>query len=102
VGQRGGTVYFKIEPSILGSLHCFFFFLGVMGQSNWHVAKKKKSKELGRHPWEVQSCSQGALVFFLLSFGFRAGRLEGRFFFVKLYLVWRVDFPCKFYWGRRG
>ncbi len=31
--------------------------------------------------WEVQSCSQGALVFFLLSFGFRVGRLEGRFFF---------------------
>jgi hypothetical protein len=40
--------------------------------------------------WEVQSCSQGALVFFLLSFGFRVGRLEGRFFF-KLYLVWKVD-----------
>jgi len=31
--------------------------------------------------WEVQSCSQGALVFFLLSFGFRVGRLKGRFFF---------------------
>jgi hypothetical protein len=31
--------------------------------------------------WEVQSCSEGALVFFLLSFGFRVGRLEGRFFF---------------------
>jgi hypothetical protein len=25
-------------------------FFGVMGQSNWHVAgKKKKSKKLGRH-----------------------------------------------------
>jgi len=30
--------------------------------------------------WEEQSCSQGALVFFLLSFGFKVGRLEGRFF----------------------
>jgi hypothetical protein len=30
--------------------------------------------------WEVQSCFQGALIFFLLSFGFRVGRLEGRFF----------------------
>jgi hypothetical protein len=26
-----------------------FLFFGVMGQSNWHVAKKKRSKELGRH-----------------------------------------------------
>jgi len=26
-----------------------FLFFGVMGQSNWHVAKKNKSKELGRH-----------------------------------------------------
>jgi len=24
-------------------------FFGVMGQSNWHVTKKKKSKNLGRH-----------------------------------------------------
>jgi len=31
--------------------------------------------------WEVQSCFQGALVFFFLSFGFKVGRLEGRFFF---------------------
>jgi len=31
--------------------------------------------------WEMQSCSQGALDFFLLSFGFRVERLEGRFFF---------------------
>jgi hypothetical protein len=41
VGQRGGTVQFKIELSVLGSLHCFFFF-GVMGQSNWRVAEKKE------------------------------------------------------------
>jgi hypothetical protein len=26
-----------------------FFLFGVMGQSNWHIAKKKKSKELGKH-----------------------------------------------------
>jgi len=30
---------------------------------------------------EVQSCSQGVLIFFLLSFGFKVGRLEERFFF---------------------
>jgi hypothetical protein len=50
-------------------------------------------REISSSQWEVQSCSQGALVFFLLSFGFRVGRLEGRVFFFKLYLVWRVD--CK-------
>jgi hypothetical protein len=48
MGQRGGTIYFKIKPFVLGSFHCFFFF-GMMGQSNWQVAKKKKNKELGRH-----------------------------------------------------
>jgi hypothetical protein len=26
VCQRGGTIYFKIEPSVLGSLHSFIFF----------------------------------------------------------------------------
>ncbi len=31
----------------------------------------------------MQSCSQGALVFFLLSFGFRVGRSKGRFFFFQ-------------------
>jgi hypothetical protein len=36
---------------------------------------------------------KGALVFFLLSFGCRVGRLEvgGEVFFFKLYLVWRVE-----------
>ncbi len=59
--------------------------------------------------WEVQLCSQGALVFFLLSFGFRVGR----FFFSSC--IWcgkwivqcpfehlTLDFPCKFYWGDGG
>jgi hypothetical protein len=41
VGQREGTLYFKIEPSTLCSLHSFIFFW-VIGQSNWLVAKKKK------------------------------------------------------------
>jgi len=45
VAKRGGIVQFKIKSSVLGSLHYFFFF-GVMGQSNWHVAPKKK---LRRH-----------------------------------------------------
>jgi hypothetical protein len=40
VGQRGGIVQFKIEPSFGESLS--FLFFGVMGQSNWHVAKKKE------------------------------------------------------------
>jgi hypothetical protein len=26
VGQMGGTLYFKLEPSIMGSLHSFFNF----------------------------------------------------------------------------
>jgi hypothetical protein len=38
-------------------------------------------KEISSNQWEVQSCSQGALVFFFLSFGFRVGRLKGTFFF---------------------
>jgi hypothetical protein len=39
--------------------------------------------------------SQGALVFFLLNFGCRVGRLEvrGEGFYFKLYLAWRVDCP---------
>jgi hypothetical protein len=47
MGQKGGTLYFKIEPSILGNLHNFFFSL-VMVQSNWLIAKRKKI-ELKRH-----------------------------------------------------
>ncbi len=59
----------------------------------------------------MQSCTQGAFVSFLLSFGFRVGRLAvgGDVFFFKLYLLWSVyfghwtkDFQCKFYWGRPG
>jgi hypothetical protein len=38
---KGEELYYKIEPSILGSLHSFNFFFGVMGQSNWFVARKK-------------------------------------------------------------
>ncbi len=37
--------------------------------------------------WEVQSCSRGALVFFLLSFGFKVGRLERKFFFQAIFGV---------------
>jgi hypothetical protein len=50
-------------------------------------------REISSNQWEVQSCSQGALVFFLSSFGFRVGKLEvgGEVFFLKLYLVWTVD-----------
>jgi len=35
----------EFEPSVLGSLHYLFIF-GMMSQSNWHVAPKKK---LGKH-----------------------------------------------------
>jgi hypothetical protein len=35
-GLKGGTIYVKTEPSILRSLHSFFW--GAMGQSNWLVA----------------------------------------------------------------
>jgi hypothetical protein len=57
----------------------------------------------------------GALVFFLLSFGFRVGRLEvgGEVFFPSCIWCrewtvqcplghWTLDFPCKFYWGWLG
>jgi ferredoxin len=48
------------------------------GEKLWRTFSKR---EISSSQWEVQSCSQGALVFLLLSFGFRVGRLEGRFFF---------------------
>jgi len=58
---------------------------------SYHVPKLLLStllrKEISSNQWEVQSCSQGALVFFLLSFGFRVGRLEGRFFFQDVFGV---------------
>jgi hypothetical protein len=53
-----------------------------------HLEERNSSSQ-----WEVQSCFHGALIFFLLSFRIRVGRLEGRFFFFKLYLVWKVDCP---------
>jgi hypothetical protein len=40
-GPKGGTLYFKIEPFILGSFHHIIFNL-LMGQSNWLVATKIK------------------------------------------------------------
>jgi hypothetical protein len=51
VGQSGGTLYFIIEPSILGSLHSFFFFLsdGPIELAHWREKKKKKKKK----PWEA-------------------------------------------------
>jgi len=54
---------------------------------------KKLRKEISSNQWEMQSCFQGALDFFLLSFGFRVERLQvgGEVFFFQLYLVWRVD-----------
>ncbi len=41
VGQRGGTIYLKMEPFVLGSLHCFSFFEWWANQ-NWLIAKKIK------------------------------------------------------------
>jgi hypothetical protein len=47
VGQRGGTQYFKIEPSILGSLHSFIFLCD--GPIKLvHCEKKKKQQN-----WEA-------------------------------------------------
>jgi hypothetical protein len=43
MGQRGGTLYFKIEPSILGSLHNFF--LGSNGPIKIGSLQKKKKKK---------------------------------------------------------
>jgi hypothetical protein len=58
---------------------------------SYHVPKLFPStllrREISSSQWEVQSCSQGALVFFLLSFGFRVGRLEGSFFFQAVFGV---------------
>jgi len=58
----------------------------------------------------MQSCFQGALDFFLLSFGCRVERLQlGGEVFFQMYVVcrvdypeWTLDFPCKFYWGWSG
>jgi hypothetical protein len=49
VGQGGGTLYFKIESSILGSLHSFNIFQ-VMGQSNWLIAKEKEKEKTWEAP----------------------------------------------------
>jgi len=72
------------------------------GENLWWTFLRR---EISSSQWEMQSCFQGALDFFLLSFGFRVGRLWK--FFCQVYLVWKVDclewtldFPCKFYWGR--
>jgi hypothetical protein len=47
-GPKERTLYFKIEPSVLGSLHSFFFLINnFMGQSNWLIAQNKI--ELERH-----------------------------------------------------
>jgi hypothetical protein len=47
VGQRGGIVYFKIEPSILGSLHSLFIF-ELCANQNGMLPKKIKNKN-----WEA-------------------------------------------------
>ncbi len=55
VGQRRGTLYFKIEPSILGSLHSFIFLCD--GPIKLAHCKKKK-KKLGRYLFcLVHQCS---------------------------------------------
>jgi hypothetical protein len=47
MGQRGGTIYFEMEPFVLGSLHSFIF-LGVMGPSKLaHGKNKINRKEFG-------------------------------------------------------
>ncbi len=44
-GPKRRPLYFKIEPFILGSLHCFFFFFGVMGRLAHCKNKTKKTWE---------------------------------------------------------
>jgi hypothetical protein len=46
VGQRGGTQYFKIETSILGSLYSFIFLCD--GPIKL-VHCEKKNNKIGRH-----------------------------------------------------
>jgi hypothetical protein len=46
VGQRGGTIYFKIEHSVLGSLHSFIFFEWWANQIG-RSPKKIKIKNFG-------------------------------------------------------
>jgi hypothetical protein len=47
IGQRGRTLYFKIKPFILGSLHSFFLNFNDGQISSLHQKKKKKKKNLG-------------------------------------------------------
>ncbi len=47
-GPKGKNYIFQNRAFCFGNLHSFIFF-SVMGLSNWHVAKKNKNKELGRH-----------------------------------------------------
>ncbi len=46
VGQRGGTIFFKIELSVLGSLHSFIFFEGWANQIGTSSQKKLKKRTL--------------------------------------------------------
>jgi hypothetical protein len=47
VGQRGGTLYSKIEPSVLGAPIVSFF--GVMGKSKLAHHEEKNKEYIGRH-----------------------------------------------------
>jgi hypothetical protein len=53
VGQRGGTLYFKIEPSILGRLHSVFFFFGSDGPIELAHCKKMKNEIIIIITWEA-------------------------------------------------
>jgi hypothetical protein len=46
---KGEALHLSMESSILGSLHSFYFLL-VMGQSNWLIAKKRKRLDLWGTP----------------------------------------------------
>jgi hypothetical protein len=45
VGQSKGTLYLKVEPSSLVSLHKFQILFWVMGQLNCLIEKKKKKNQ---------------------------------------------------------
>ncbi len=65
------------------------------------------SRPCGWTPWKLRSCRMHTIPLLKVwhwSFLPGWGRWEvgGEVFFFKLYLVWRVDRPCKFYLGREG
>jgi hypothetical protein len=75
-------IYFAQNPPLLTYIPRVFVATNLLEEKNFIK------------PMGSAISSHGALVFFLLVLGVRLGgwRLEKRFFFFKLYLVWRVHY----------